>query len=256
MAVPPVLSLTETQELSVLRAFLLAVVPAGVDVVRGQVNRVAEPEGSDFVVIWPLRQSRLSTNYVSYYDNVVTGSISGTALTVSAIAQQESPLSAGMLLTDGTAGLLSGSTTLGQQVSGSVGGTGVYEVSPSQTVPAETMYAGQAAHLTPVEWTVQCDVHGPQSGDNSRIIEGLFRSEYGVDTFIAQAAALGLPTDYGVIPLYCDEAQYTPFINDQQQVEYRWVLELRMQINPVVSVPQDFATSIDARGTPADILFS
>jgi hypothetical protein len=256
MTVPPVLSLTESQELSVLRAFLLTAVPLGVDVVRGQGNRVAEPTDADFVVFWPLRQSRLATNIAEYYDNVITGSIVGTTLTVGTIAKSESPLSAGMLLTDGTAGQIASKTILGIQVSGSVGGTGIYNVLPSQTLPAETLYAGQTAYLTPVEWTVQCDVHGPNSGDNARIIDTLFRSETGVNTFIASATALGLPTDYGVIPLYCDEARYLPFLNDQQQVEYRWVLELRMQINPIVSVPLDFATSIDVMALPADIVYT
>jgi hypothetical protein len=250
----PVLSLTEAQELSVVRAFLLSVLP-GVDVVRGQANRAAEPSAADFVVLWPLRQARLSTNIGSYYDNQFTGSIAGTVLTVSALANAASPLAAGMLLTDGPAGLIAANTVLGTQLSGSTGGTGTYTVGPSQNLGAETLYAGQTVYLTPVEWTVQCDIHGPNSGDNSRIVEGLFRSEYGVDTFIAAAASLGLPSDYSVIPLWCDECRYLPFENDQQQIEYRWTLDLHLQINPTIAVPLDFATSIDATAIPADVIY-
>lgn len=62
------LSLTESQTLIALRAFLLDVLPSGVSVVKGQVNRVAEPAGSDFVVMTPILRSRIETNVTSYLD--------------------------------------------------------------------------------------------------------------------------------------------------------------------------------------------
>lgn len=46
----------------VLRAFLLAILPAGVSVIAGQVNRVAEPQVSDYVVFTPMARTRISTN--------------------------------------------------------------------------------------------------------------------------------------------------------------------------------------------------
>lgn len=49
-----------------LRTFLLAVLPAGVEVVRGQVNRVASPASADFAVFWPTSRPRLSTNVESW----------------------------------------------------------------------------------------------------------------------------------------------------------------------------------------------
>jgi len=64
----PTLSLTESQTLAALRSFLLAVLPAGVEVVKGQVNRVAEPKGSDFVVMTSTLRERLSTNIDTYTD--------------------------------------------------------------------------------------------------------------------------------------------------------------------------------------------
>lgn len=51
-----------------LRAFLLSVVPTGVECVRGQDNRVSEPvqngtvTGGDFCVFWPIARSRIETN--------------------------------------------------------------------------------------------------------------------------------------------------------------------------------------------------
>lgn len=248
MAVPTLFP-TESYELAALRSFLKAVLPTGVPVVQGQANRVSEPNADDFVVFWPLRQSRLSTNIVDTFDNEFTGAISGATLTVNSIINAASPLAAGMLLTDGTAGHVSASTILGAQLSGSLGGTGAYSVSPSQNITAETMFAGQRTDLTPTEFTVQCDVHGPNGADNARRIEGLFRSEVGVDLFAAAD-----PTG-SVVPLYCDEVRQVPFINAEQQYENRYTLDLRMQINPVLGTPQDFATAIDVTALPADVVY-
>lgn len=252
--VTPVLSPTESQELTALRGFLVAVLPPGTPVIQGQVNRVAEPAAEDFVVFWPLRQARLSTNVVSFYDNELTGAITGAVLTVSALAHLAAPLSVGTLLTDGTAGQVAPNTVLGAQFTGPVGGTGTYAVTPSQDLGVETLYAGVRADLTPTEFTVQCDVHGPRGADNARVIEELFRSEYGVDAFAAAEALNGVPL-YSVVPLYADEIRQMPFINAESQYENRYTLDLRVQINPIVSTPQDFATAIDATALPVDLVY-
>lgn len=60
------LSLTETQVLTALRAFLVDVLPVGVEVVRGQDNRVSEPVSPDFVVMTPGARVRLSTNIETF----------------------------------------------------------------------------------------------------------------------------------------------------------------------------------------------
>jgi hypothetical protein len=45
-----------------LRAFLLLILPAGVEVIQGQTNRVASPKSVDYVVIWPTGRTRQATN--------------------------------------------------------------------------------------------------------------------------------------------------------------------------------------------------
>lgn len=64
----PALSLTESQALTALRAFLLTVLPEGVEVTRGLDNLVPEPIGADFVVMTPVLRERLSTNVTIYRD--------------------------------------------------------------------------------------------------------------------------------------------------------------------------------------------
>lgn len=64
------LSITEDAILTALRAFLLAVLPAGVEVIQGQVNRVPEPTSPDFVMMIPTNRTRLSAN-VDTWDTVM-----------------------------------------------------------------------------------------------------------------------------------------------------------------------------------------
>jgi hypothetical protein len=238
MTLPSVtLSLTELQCFKALRTYVLGVLPAGTEVIRAEFNRVPEPVGDNFVVLTALHQEPLATNYTVFEDNVLTGSIAGTTLTVTAIPQAESPLAAGMLLID-KPGDIAPLTEIVTQLSGTPGGTGTYTVSASQALDSTTLYAGRRSDLTPVEWTVQIDVHGPLSGDNSRRIAGLFRSEYATDAFRA--------VGFDVTPLYCETPRQRPFVNAEQQYEFRWSFDARMQINPVIGTPQRFAEQLDA----------
>src|SRR6185437_12579299 len=163
---PAVLSLTEDQAFTALRAFLLSILPAGVEVVQAQDNRVPEPSGADFVLMTPLRQERLSYNETTYQDNVFTGSIAATVLAVTAVAQSEGAgIQPGMLLTDGTWPFtIAANTTVQSQIDGTQGGIGTYVVLPSQTLASETIYAGQRSDMVPTRLVVQLDIHGPLSG--------------------------------------------------------------------------------------------
>lgn len=56
------ISIREDQVIDALRSFLLRILPAGVEVFRGQDNRVPEPIGPDYVVMWPVSRTRMATN--------------------------------------------------------------------------------------------------------------------------------------------------------------------------------------------------
>lgn len=238
MAPPPTLSLTEIQVFTALRSFLLTALLPNTSVIKAQVNRVPEPAVADFVLMTPLRQDRLETNETTYFDNILTGAITGTTLTISAIARAASPLAAGMLLIDSgyPAMSLAPNTVIVAQLTGPAGGIGTYTISPTQTVAQETMYAGVRADLAATRLTVQLDIHGPASGNNTRIIDTLFRSEVGTQAFA--------DTGVAVAPLYCNDARQMPFVNDQQQYEDRWVMEACFQINAVIGTPIQFAQTV------------
>lgn len=219
-------SFTQEQLNTVLGDFLQNQV--GVPAVVGQVNRVPSLEG-DYMVYWPLRRPRLSTNVVSEADCKFTGAIAGTALTVDLVET-------GVIVegTTVTGPNISSNTLISSQNSGPSGGAGVYVVSVSQTVSQETMFAGAELLIQSTEAVMQVDVHGPNSADNVQAVSTLMRSGYAVD----------LMSPLGVVPLYTDDPIQIPFITAAQQYEDRWTCDVHLQIDPSISVPQEYADTV------------
>ena len=81
----------------------------------------------------------------------ITASIAGTTLTVT--AQASGILQPGQALSDLTADLLAG-TTIVQQITGTPGGIGTYQVNRSQTVGSEAMTTSYPlnAQIQPITW--------------------------------------------------------------------------------------------------------
>lgn len=232
---------TTSQVLASLRTFLLAVLPATgsdglpVEVILAQINRVPEPKASDFVIITPTRFERIETNVDTYQDCRFTGSIAATTMTVSAV--QIGALQPGATL---SSTLVTPGTTIVSQLTGATGGAGTYRVSQSQTVISSTISSGGQTLQQALKCTFQLDFHSANdtdAGDMANTVSTTLRSGSGVQQFANQSP------NYGVVPLYADDARQTPFHNDQQQVEWRWVVEALLQANIVVSVPQQYADS-------------
>ena len=68
----PSILLTESDVMTAVGVFLYGILPDGIEVVRGQDNRVAEPDADNFVVVTPILQQRLSTNVNAYFDGYST----------------------------------------------------------------------------------------------------------------------------------------------------------------------------------------
>lgn len=217
---------SESDIQAVLRSFLASILPAGIEIVEGQDNRVPEPIGTDFVVLTALRRRRIETNEDDFVDTAFTGSINGTLMTVTSLAFGSlgigSPIFGSGVLPN------SAITALGS----GTGGAGTYTVSPAQTIAEEALAAGVFDATQATEITFQLDVHGPNSADNAQAISTLFRDDFAVEAFAALNGA--------VAPLYADDPRQAPFLNDQQQIEYRWVVEAVLQANQTIVVPQQF----------------
>lgn len=237
---------TQSNVMAAMRSFLTAVLPPlgpdglPVDVIQAQQNRVPEPKGAAFCIMTQVRQERLSTNVDRHADAKFTGSIAGATMTITAV----DPEFTGLIAAGSTmfgAGLAANTrvTALGT----GAGGVGTYAISPSQTIGSRTLSAGSTLIRQAMKVSVQLDFHADPkadiSGDMAAVVSTLLRDDFGVQQFANQSP------HYDVAPLYATDPAQRPFFNDQQQVETRWVVEALLQCNVVVSVPQQFADSVD-----------
>jgi hypothetical protein len=224
---------------TVLNGFGLTSATAGapVQVIRGQVNRVPSPAGQDYVVIWPINRSRIAMNIDTFTDTIVTGSITTNILTVTSVVN--GPALPGAILYGAA---VSVGCYIISQITGLSGGVGTYAVAPTANVTSQPMYCGTDAHLQETEVTIQADVHGPASADNAARISTLWRDDTGYEAL--QAANIA------IAPLYTSEPKQIPFDNGEQQVEERWMVDLCMQANIVVTTTQQFAATLKSTSTP------
>lgn len=233
------ISITETQIFTALRTVLLTFGFSGSpEIVRGQVNRVPSPLCPDYIVMWPLGRPRIGTNFDTYNDCQIVGSITDNALNVTSVTGTVSP---GTFVYSES---LPGPILIINQTDGPIGGVGYYQVQNSPNIISQLLYVGSGALNQPTEMTIQCDVHGPCSGDNAQKLSTLFRDYYAISQFQL------LP--YDITPLYSEEPHQIPFINDQDQYEERWVVDLKLQINATTTVTQQFADVLVIKTIEAD----
>jgi len=85
----------------------------------------------------------------------------------------------------------------------------------------------------PTDYGIQVDCYGPNSGDYSKIITTMWRTDF----------AFLFLKDYGIVPLWCDDAKEMHIVNSENQYEERWVSTFHLQYDPAVTLSQDFADS-------------
>ena len=235
------LSITQSNIFTALRSFLLQIIPSGTEVIRGQENRVAEPEGSNFIVMTPLFLGRLATNFDGYTDSTFTGSISGTTLTITAAINPT------LIVGSQIFGANVLSNTVITALGTGTGGIGTYTVNNAQTVASELIAAGTQNSLQETEVTIQLSIHGPASADNAQIISTLFRDEYAVD----QIATSG----FDITPLYSTDPKQIPFINGEQQYEDQWIIDAVLQVNPIAQTAMQFLTKANVELISVDAVY-
>lgn len=240
---------TEDYVETALRSFLLAIMADGVEVFKAQGNRVpaARPTASNYIEFTPVRRTRLSTNRDDWADCSFAASIAGTVMNVSSVSIGTISVGAqvfGTGVSNGTGALL---TRIISQLSGVPGESGMYEIIPSQTADAQPMAAGGREMLVATDFVYQLDVFGPLGGDNAQIIHTLMRDEAGV--------ALFRDVSEGVTPLYAEDPRQLPFYTGETQWQDRWVVELHLQVDPVVRVPQQFADALEVELINVDATF-
>lgn len=82
--------------------------------------------------------------------------------------------------------------------------------------------------------TVQIDCYGPQSSEWSDILSTLLRSYVGCDALAPSCQ-----------PFYADDPKRMPLTDAEDEYEDRWIVTLQLQVNSVVSTPQQFADTLE-----------
>lgn len=96
-------------------------------------------------------------------------------------------------------------------------------------VAVETMLPPtEAAIQNSVEVRMQVDFYGVQAEARSRTVSNLWRSSFGCDGLKACQ------------PLYLQSLNRSVYVNDSNQYEDRWIMDVALQYNPQVTVAQDF----------------
>jgi len=254
------LSLTEVATFTAFKAVMSSMLPS-LQVVLGQVNKVPQVRSEDFAIYWPTRRERLSTNVDESADALFVGTIVQDVMTVSSVLYGKPVLQGPVYGYD-----VLPNTTIIALIAVNPDGTGTYRISPSQTptvdsgaigffqigssqiaVGEEGLAGGVTKVTQNTKLMIQLDVHGPMSADNAQIISTLLRDEYGVSLFD--------PDNSGVCPLFADDPKQMPYSNEQQQVENRWVIEVALQVNPTVVIPQQYADVLSIIPLSVDATF-
>lgn len=90
----------------------------------------------------------------------------------------------------------------------------------------------------PLQYAVQVDCYGPDSSGWAVMISTMFRDEYALDL-------LG-PS---IVPLHCDDPKMIAFVDPAESVQVeRWMITANIQVNPVVSIAQQFFDKANVAG--------
>lgn len=90
--------------------------------------------------------------------------------------------------------------------------------------------------------TLNC--YGADSSDWAVMFATVLRDEYAV-----------APLKPILSPLYTDEPMFAPLVDGEEEYEARWIVPAFLQYNPVVSVPQQFADTLNADLINVDVRY-
>jgi hypothetical protein len=214
--------------------FLTSILPPGIPIALGQENRVPEPAASDFVIFTELFQIRLGTNEDVFADAYFTGSVSGNVLTITQLFYGELVVGASLF-----GSTVQPYTKILSVLSISNGTPFQCALSQPQAIASGPLAAGTESFMQATELTFQIDIHGPGSADNAQLISTLWRDARATYFFDDKYPGT-------LAPLYADDPRQTPFRNDQDQVEYRWTVDAKLQVNPIILASQQFADQLSA----------
>jgi hypothetical protein len=125
--------------------------------------------------------------------------------------------------------------------------TPLINVPLSTNVETYTPDGSTASNKRSTQFNVQIDCYGDLAMDRANTLSMMVRSDYACQQFAASGVDMQ--------PLYATDAVQRPFVSGEAQYIERWGFDAVMQINPVVSVPQQFADSLEVGLIDVDVVF-
>lgn len=98
--------------------------------------------------------------------------------------------------------------------------------------------------MMPTEYAIQIDCYGPASSDYATTLSAMWRDPYG-------CTAMEPTAD----PLYSTDPMQAPLINGEENYEQRWTFSALLQFNPIVTVAQQFADTLELEVVSVDAEF-
>lgn len=99
---------------------------------------------------------------------------------------------------------------------------------------------------TSASWEImmQIDCYGPLARDNATMIAQMLRDPYGCESLGPECQ-----------PLYADDAKMAPLVTGEEQYLQRWIISALLQYDPSVSLPQQFADTLEITLKDVDVEF-
>ncbi|MDB5777608.1 MAG: hypothetical protein JWP38_3741 [Herbaspirillum sp.] len=92
------------------------------------------------------------------------------------------------------------------------------------------------------QWSAQIDCYGSLSADRAATLAEMMRTPYAADQF----ATSGLE----IAPLFATDHHQMALVTGEEEYVERWTFEMALQYNPVITMPQDFASALSASVIP------
>lgn len=106
---------------------------------------------------------------------------------------------------------------------------------------------GNETHARSTQWNVQLDCYGQDAADMASLIATTFKTDYAAAQFALAVIEIQ--------PLYANDPRQMTIVDSEQQYEPRWIVELALQFNPVVTLPQDYAIALSVIPAEVDAVY-
>lgn len=106
----------------------------------------------------------------------------------------------------------------------------------------DTETEGTQNNRQPYQYVMQIDFFGSDAGDRAAVFTALWHDFTAFDN---------MPGN--IKPLYCNDPVMMPITDAEREYQERWMVEARIEVNPVIRVPMEFFKTWDLELIPVPL---